>query len=149
MQVKIKQVEGLTFIGKADSNHWITIDGPKEFLGSEAASRPMELLLIAFGSCTASDIASILKKKRVDLQKFELNLNGERKNEHPKVFTKIHLEYIFTGTNLENKDIERAIKLSQNKYCPISSMLNKTVEIKYSYKIKKIKREKTYGEYKV
>ena len=139
MQVNIKQVEGLTFVGKADSNHWVTIDGPKEFFGSEAANRPMELLLISLGSCTASDVASILKKKRVDLQKFEVNLTGERTNKHPKVFTKINIEYIFTGENLRSEDIKRAIKLSQDKYCPISFMLNKTVEITYSYKIKIIK----------
>ena len=62
MQVNIKQIEGVTFIGKADSNHWVTIDGPKTFFGSEAAARPMELLLISLGACTASDVASILKK---------------------------------------------------------------------------------------
>jgi putative redox protein len=137
MQVKIKQVEGLTFVGKADSNHWVTIDGPKEFFGLEAASRPMELLLISLGACTASDVASILKKKHVDINKFEVNLTGERAEEHPKVFTKINIEYGFTGENLKNEDVERAIELSQNKYCPISAMINKTVEITHNYKIKK------------
>ena len=139
MQVKIKQVVGLTFIGKADSNHWVTIDGPKKFNGSEAASRPMELLLISLGSCTGSDVASILKKKRVDIQKFELNLTAERLETHPKIFTKIHIEYVFTGQNLKHEDIKRAIELSQNKYCPISAMLIKTVDLTYSYEIKKIK----------
>ena len=136
MQVKIKQVEGLTFVGKADSNHWVTIDGPESFFGSEAASRPMELLLISLGSCTASDVAAILNKKHVDLHKFEVNLTGERSETHPKIFTKIHIEYVFTGQNLKHEDIKRAIELSQNKYCPISSMLMKTVEITYSYQIK-------------
>ena len=139
MQVKIKQVEGLTFIGKADSNHWVTIDGPKKFNGSEAASRPMELLLISLGSCTGSDVISILKKKRVDIRKFELNLTAERLETHPKIFTKIHIEYVFTGQNLKHEDIKRAIELSQNKYCPISAMLIKTVDLTYSYEIKKIK----------
>ena len=139
MQVKIKQVVGLTFIGKADSNHWVTIDGPKKFNGSEAASRPMELLLISLGSCTGSDVISILKKKRVDIQKFELNLTAERLETHPKIFTKIHIEYVFTGQNLKHEDIKRAIELSQNKYCPISAMLIKTVDLTYSYEIKKIK----------
>lgn len=138
MEVKIRQVDGLTFIGKADSNHWVTIDGPKSFSGSEAASRPMELLLISLGGCTASDVASILKKKRVNLVKFEVNVIGERSEIHPKVFTKIHVEYIFSGKNLKNEDIKRAIELSQNKYCPISSMLQKSVDITYSYKINKL-----------
>jgi putative redox protein len=140
MQVKIKQVEGLTFLAKADSNHWITIDGPKEFFGSEAASRPMELLLISLGSCSASDVAAILKKKQVELQSFEVILSGDRAPDHPKVFTSISMEYIFTGQNIRNEDVERAIDLSQNKYCPISAMLNSVVKINYSYKIKKKSR---------
>jgi len=135
MQVKIKQIEGITFVGKADSNHWVTMDGPKNFSGSEAASRPMELLLLSLGGCTASDVASILTKKRVDIKKFEINLNAERAEEHPKIFTKIHMEYIFTGNNIKKDDIERAIDLSQNKYCSVSAMLNKTVDITNSYKI--------------
>ena len=137
MQVKIKQVEGLTFVGKADSNHWVTIDGPKSFFGSEAASRPMELLLISLGTCTASDVASILKKKRVDLNKFEINITGERAQDHPKVFTTINIEFEFTSETLKNEDAERAIELSKNKYCPISAMLSNAVKITYKYKIEK------------
>ena len=137
MQVKIKQVEGLTFVGKADSNHWVTIDGPKSFFGSEAACRPMELLLIALGACTASDVASILKKKRVDLNKFEINIAGERSQDHPKVFTTINIEFEFTSETLKNEDAERAIELSKNKYCPISAMLSNAVKITYTYNIKK------------
>jgi len=135
MEVQIKQVEGLTFIAKGESNHWVTIDGPKEFFGSEAAPRPMELLLIALGSCTASDVASILRKKRVDLTSFEVRIKGERSKEHPKVFTKIYIEYVFQGNNLQEEHLQRAIELSQNKYCPISAMLKKAVEIKYSYRV--------------
>ena len=135
MKAEIRQVEGLTFIGKGDTNHWVVIDGPKEYFGSEAASRPMELLLIALGSCTASDVAAILNKKRVKLDGFKVVVEGERAEDHPKVFTKIHIDFIFYGKNLEKKHLERAIELSQGKYCPISAMLEKTVEITYSYKI--------------
>ncbi|HEC87251.1 MAG TPA: osmotically inducible protein OsmC [Thermoplasmatales archaeon] len=138
MEAIIKQVEGLTFVAKADTNHWITIDGPKQFFGSEAASRPMELLLIALGSCTASDVAAILQKKRVKLDRFEVRLTAERAEEHPKVFTKIHIEFLFGGKNIQNKDVERAIELSQGKYCPASAMLKKTVEITHSYKIEEV-----------
>ncbi len=135
MEAKIKQVEGLAFVAKADTNHWVAIDGPKEFFGFEAASRPMELLLISLGSCTASDVASILKKKRVQLKDFEVNMKGERASEHPKVFTSIHIEYVFYGKNLERKHLERAIELSQNKYCPVTFMLSKTVNITHSYRV--------------
>jgi len=135
MEIEIKQVEGLTFVAKGNTNHWVTIDGPKEFFGSEAASRPMELLLISLGSCTASDVAAILMKKHVKLSSFEVKVNGERINEHPKVFTKIHIMYIFYGKNLMIKDLERAIELSQEKYCPVTAMLKKAVDITYSYQV--------------
>ena len=140
MDVKIKQVKGLTFVGKADSNHWVSVDGPEKFNGSEAASRPMELLLISLGGCTGSDVASILSKKRVNLNDFELNLSAEKAEEHPKVFTKIDVEYVFYGSDLKEKDLKRAIDLSQDKYCPVSAMLKKSgVEIAYSFKIKEKK----------
>ncbi len=138
MIVNIKQVEGLTFVGKADSNHWVTIDGPEKFNGSEAASRPMELLLISLGSCTGSDVASILAKKRVKLNDFEINLTAETAEGHPKVFKKIDVEYVFYGSDLKETDLKRAIDLSQDKYCPVSAMLKKAgVKINYNFKIEK------------
>jgi len=137
MEITIKQVEGLTFIGKGDTNHWIPIDGPKEFFGSGAGCRPMELVLIALGSCTGSDVISILKKKKTPLVKMDIHVKGERREQIPKVYTSIHVEYVFYGLDLNSKDLERAIELSQNKYCPISAMLGKTCEITYSYKVEK------------
>ena len=138
MKVKIKQVEGLTFVGKADSNHWVITDGPKEFYGSDAANRPMELLLIALGTCTGSDVVSILQKKRVKPVKFEINVEAERQKTHPRVFKKIHLEFVFYGNDIDEKSVERAIDLSQNKYCSVSIMLTKAdVSLDYSYKIVK------------
>lgn len=135
MQVTIKQVKGLTFIAKGESNHWTIVDSIKEFGGSEAGLRPLELLLVALGSCTASDVASILDKKRVEIKHLEVNVVGKKREEHPKVFTRIDVEYVFYGENLEAKDIERAIDLSQNKYCPVVAMLNKSVDVYHSYKI--------------
>ncbi len=135
MKAIIKQIKGLSFVGKSDSNHWVTIDGPKEFYGSEAASRPKELLLLSLGSCTGSDVVAILKKKKIKLSNFELLLNAEVAEEHPKVFTKIHIEFIFQGNNLDSKQLERAIELSQKKYCPITQMLKSSVKITTSYKI--------------
>ena len=136
MRVSLKQIQGLTFVGKGKTNHWVTIDGPKQFHGSEAASRPMELLLLSLGSCTGSDVVSILRKKRVGFNRLDINVVGEQSETHPKVFTKIHVEYIFFGENIEESDVKRAIDLSQNKYCPISAMLKKSCEITYSYQVK-------------
>ena len=135
MKAIIKQIDGISFVGKTDSNHWVTIDGPKEFYGSEAAPRPKELLLMSLGSCTGSDVAAILKKKKIELTNFEIHLNAEEAMEHPKVFTKIHIQFMFQGKNLDSNQLERAIELSMTKYCPITRMLKTSVEISSSYKI--------------
>jgi putative redox protein len=137
MRAIVKNVEGLTFIGKAKTNHWIVFDGPKEFKGSEAASRPMENLLVTLGACTGSDVISMLNKMRVPVEKFEIHLDSERESEHPKVFKWIKISYKFWGKNLEEyKDkIEKAINLSQDKYCPISAMLKHSVQIDHDYEL--------------
>lgn len=131
----VKQVKGITFIGKTDSNHWITMDGPEEFSGSNAGIRPKELILISLAGCTGSDVASILQKKRVKLEGFEMNITADVADEHPQVFTKINLEYVFYGKNLPVKEIERAIELSQTKYCSVTAMLQKAMPIEHTYRI--------------
>lgn len=131
----VKQLKGITFVGKTDSNHWITMDGPEEFGGSNAGIRPKELILLSLAGCTGSDVASILSKKRVKLDGFEMNINADVADEHPQVFTKINLEYVFYGKNLPVKEIERAIELSQTKYCSVTAMLQKSVTIEHSYRI--------------
>jgi len=131
----VKHIKGVTFLGKSDSNHWVTMDGPESFGGSDAGSRPKELLLIALGGCTGSDVATILQKKKVQLEDFEMNISADVADEHPQVFTKINVEYIFYGKNILEKDVERAIELSQTKYCSVTHMLNKAAEITHSYKI--------------
>lgn len=129
----VRQVRGMTFAGLTESGHWVTVDGPPEFGGSSAAIRPKELILISLGACTGSDVVSILQKKRVKLAGFEVRLKAQVAEEHPQVYTKIHIEYVFFGENLVPADLERAIDLSQNKYCPVSAMLKNSVEITNSY----------------
>lgn len=135
MKAIIKQVDGCSFVGKADSNHWVPIDTSKEDFGSDAATHPMELVLLALGGCSGCDIVSILKKKQVMLQGFEININAERSKTYPKVFTKIHIEYVFYGQQINQKHVEQAITLSQEKYCSVSAMLKPSVSITSSYKI--------------
>jgi len=135
----VKQLQGITFVGKTDSNHWITIDGPESFGGSNAGIRPKELLLLSLAGCTASDVASILKKKRVKLDDFEIKISAESTETHPKVYTKIHLEFMFYGKDIKEKDVERAIELSQTTYCGVTAMLQKSIEITHSYTIKEEK----------
>ncbi len=131
----VKQVQGITFVGKTDSNHWITMDGPENFYGSNAAIRPKELILLSLAGCTGSDVVAILQKKKINLKGFEINITAEQQEEHPQVYTKIHLEFTFYGKNISEKDIERAIELSQTKYCSVTVMLQKAVEITHNYKI--------------
>ena len=88
MKAIVKQVQGTSMAAKADSNHWIFMDGPEEFGGSNAGSRPLELFLMGLGGCTSMDVISILKKKRIKIDDFECHLEADRADEHPKVFTK-------------------------------------------------------------
>lgn len=131
----LKQLDGITFAAKGDSNHWIMMDGPGAVGGTDAASRPKELILYALAGCTGSDVVSILRKKRVPLQGFEMHLTGHEADEHPKVFTDIHVEYVFFGKDIKPADVERAIELSTTKYCSVSAMLTPKVRISHSYRI--------------
>lgn len=135
----VKQLEGITFAGKTNSNNWVMMDGPADFGGSGAAIRPKELLLLALGGCTGSDVASILQKKRIKLDGFEMNIEADMTEEHPKVYTKINVEYVFYGKDIKAADVERAIELSQTKYCGVTAMLEKAMEITHSYRIEENK----------
>lgn len=131
----LKQLKGITLVGKTDSNVWITMDGPEEFGGSNAGVRPKELVLLALAGCTGSDVVSILQKKRAKLEDFEIYIDADTRDEHPQVFTKIHIEYVFYGSELKKEDVERAIELSSTKYCSVQAMLRPSVEISHSYRI--------------
>ncbi|NOX67197.1 MAG: osmotically inducible protein OsmC [Chlorobi bacterium] len=133
----LKQVNGLTFVGKTDSNHWVTIDGPEDFFGSDAAIRPKELLLLSLAGCTASDVVAILQKKRVKVDNFEMNVTAEMTETHPKVYSKIDLEFVVYGKDIKEKDVERAIQLSEEVYCGVTAMLKSAVKITTSYRIVK------------
>jgi len=135
MNVYIKQIKGSSFAAKGDSNHWINLDTSEESGGNNAGSSPMELVLMALGTCSSMDIIPILKKKQVQVDDFEVNVSSERATEFPKVFTKINIEYIFYGKNISAKDVERAIELSLTKYCSVYAMLKNSIEITESYKI--------------
>lgn len=135
----VKQVKGITFIGKADSGHWITMDGPENFGGSNSGVRPKELLLIGLGGCTGSDVVTILQKKKINVEGFEMNITSDVQEEHPQVFTKIHIEYVFYGKSIEPKDVERAIELSITKYCSVTAMLQKAMPVTHSFRIEESK----------
>lgn len=131
----VQQIKGITFAGRADTNHWVTMDGSTEFGGSNAGPRPKELVLIALGGCTGSDVASILQKKRVPVRDFRIELTAQTAEEHPQVYTEIHVEYVLVGNGVDPEAVERAIELSTTKYCSVSAMLKPSVKITHSYRI--------------
>jgi putative redox protein len=127
----------ITFAGKTESGHWLVMDGPESFGGSNAGVRPKELLLLSLAGCTGSDVASILAKKRVALSGFAMNITAEETEEHPKVFTSMHVEYVFRGENIQEKDVERAIELSLTRYCGVTAMFQKAMTVTHSYRIER------------
>ena len=135
MKANIVQLRGISFAGKADSNHWVAMDGPADFKGSDAGARPKELILIGLGGCTGSDVASILSKMNEKIDRFEVDIDAEVAAEHPKVFTRIHIIYKFWGKDLNQGNIDKAIHLSQDKYCAASAMLKKAVDITHSVEL--------------
>ncbi|MFI5253612.1 MAG: OsmC family protein [Bacteroidota bacterium] len=142
MQTKtaiVKQVQGVTLLGKSDSNHWVVMDGSEKFGGSSAGSSPKELLLMALGGCTANDVIPILTKKRIQFDHIDIHLTATAREEQPQVFTSIHIEYVVYGEDIDPSAIERAIELSTTKYCSISAMLGATAKITHSYRIEPVK----------
>jgi len=135
MKANVKWVSGLSLMGKGGSNHWIPMDANEELGGFNAASRPMELFLIGLGGCTGMDVLSILKKKRIPLTDFEIQVEAEQAEDYPKIFTKIKIHFIVHGKNINKIDVERAIELSETKYCSASAMLRKTAQMETSYQI--------------
>ena len=127
--------EGMTFLAETSSNHVVAMDGAPDGGGRNLAPRPMEMVLLGTGGCTAYDVVMILKKSRQEIAGCSVTLKAERASEDPKVFTKIHFHFTVTGKNLNPATVERAITLSHDKYCSASIMLAKTAELTHSFDI--------------
>jgi putative redox protein len=126
---------GMAFAAKTSSGQTLVIDGAPELGGENLGPRPMELVLVALGGCTAMDVISILRKMRQDTTAYEIHVAGERAEEHPKVYTRISVEHIVRGRNLAPDQVTRAIELSTRKYCSVMAMLEKAVSIVVRYTI--------------
>ena len=136
MECKVKWIEGgMSFLAETGSNHLIAMDGPPDAGGRNLAPRPMELLLAGTGGCTAFDVVSILQKGRHAVIGCEVSLQAERADTEPKVFTRIHFHFRVSGKSLKPEAVERAIKLSKDKYCSASIMLGKTAAITHDVEI--------------
>ncbi|RKX69859.1 hypothetical protein DRP53_06930 [candidate division WOR-3 bacterium] len=134
MKAKVIWQDGLRFLGVA-RDRAIIIDTKKELGGFESAPAPMELLLLSLGACTGMDVISILKKMKVGVKGFEIEIIGEQREEHPKYFTSITLVYRFFGTDLPIDRIRHAVELSQGKYCPVTASLEQSVRVDYEIEI--------------
>jgi putative redox protein len=137
MEVKVSWngPSGMDFRAQTGSGHMVAMDGAQEAGGHNLAPRPMEMVLLGTGGCTAFDVVLILQRGREDVRGCDVTLKAERAETEPKVFTKIHFHFTVTGRNLKPATVERAVKLSHEKYCSASIMLAKTAEITHSFDI--------------
>ena len=135
MNISVNWVDGMLMVGKSHSGHSITMDGPPEIGGDNLGVRPMEMLLLGVAGCTMIDVVTTLKKMRHELTHCETKVNAERADDHPKVFTDIHIHFLVKGNDLDSKKVEKAITLSAEKYCSASIMLGKTASISHDFEI--------------
>lgn len=135
MKARVLWVENSMFLGESGSGHTIVMDGPPESGGRNLGVRPMEMLLLGMGGCTAFDVMHILKKGRHAVLDCDVQLEAERAETDPKVFTKIHVHFIVKGKGLSETVVARAIELSAEKYCSASIMLGKSVEITHDFEV--------------
>ena len=135
MKARIKWVEGAMFVGESGSGHAVLMDGPPDSGGRNLGIRPMEMLLLGLGGCTTFDVVHILRKGRHDVTDCVAELSAERAEADPKVFTRIHVHFIVSGRNLKGAVVERAVRLTAEKYCSASIMLQKSAEITHDYEI--------------
>jgi len=135
MKATIKWIDGVSFVGESESGHAVVMDGPPTAGGRNIGIRPMELLLIGMGGCSAFDVVTILMRGRQELVDCRAELEAERASEDPKVFTRIQGHFVITGRNLKPAVVERAIRLSAEKYCSASIMLGKTAQLTHDFEI--------------
>lgn len=136
MQAKIKWTDGVQFVAESGTGHAMVIDGPPDSGGRNTGPRPMELLLMGLGACSSYDVVTILKKSRQELVDCFTDVQAERVDAIPAVFSKIHLHFVIKGKDLKAAQVERAVKLSAEKYCSASIMLgNAGVEITHSHEV--------------
>lgn len=136
MKARIKWVEDATFLGEAGSGHAVVMDGPPDMGGRNLGARPMEMMLLGMGGCTAFDVVHILKKSRQDVTDCIAELEAERADSEPKVFTRIHVHFVIKGRELNDAKVRKAVELSAEKYCSASIMLgNAGVAISHDYEI--------------
>jgi len=135
MKATVKLLDGVSFVGESESGHTVIMDGPLEHGGQNRGVRPMEMLLLGMGGCTAFDVVHILRRGRHDVTGCDVSLDAERAAEEPKVFTRIHVHFVVRGRGLKSAVVARAVELSAERYCSASIMLGKTAEISHDFEV--------------
>jgi len=135
MKARVRWLESVAFVAEAGSGHAVVVDGAPEAGGRNVGMRPMELLLAGTAACTAFDVVWILKRARQPVADCIVDAEAERAPQEPKVFTRIHLKYAVAGRGLDPKQVERAVRLSKEKYCSATIMLGRSAEITYEVRI--------------
>jgi putative redox protein len=136
MRTSLRWAGGVAFIGNSVGGHTVVIDGPPEGGGRNLGPRPMELILLGLGACTCYDVVTILKKAKQDVTDVQVELDGKRADSVPSVFTDIHIRFLITGRGVNETQVDKAIRLSAEKYCSASVMLGKTANITRSFEIR-------------
>jgi len=135
VEAKVTLLNDMQFTGTATSGHTVTMDADDESCGHNAGFRPMELLLVGFGGCSGMDVISILRKKKQQVSGLEINVKGKKSDTAPKIYKEVHIEYVISGKGVETAAVERAIKLSLEKYCSVGATLARSGTITHSFKI--------------
>ena len=135
MKARVKLIEGVSFVGQSESGHSVVMDGAPEAGGKNLGVRPMEMLLMGLGGCSAFDVVMILRKSRQQVSDCVADIEAARADSDPKVFTRIHIHFTVTGKALDPKRVEQAVRLSAEKYCSASIMLGKTAEITHDFEL--------------
>ena len=133
-EVSVNWLENMAFESEING-HKLVIDASPEFGGQDKGPRPKQLVLLALAGCTAMDIASLMKKFRMDVKDMKITVQGELSEDHPKQFIGMHVVYNITGNNIDLKKVEKAVKLSQEKYCGVNAQYKKGIEITYEIKV--------------
>ena len=135
MKCRVKWLDHMSFVGESGSGHSVVMDGAPEAGGRDLGIRPLEMLLLGLGGCTAFDVVSILQKSRQKMVDCEVEIEAERATDIPKVFTKIHIHFIVSGKDLDPNRVAKAVSLSADKYCSASRMLEKAATITHDFEV--------------
>ena len=138
MRATVKWLDGVAFVGESGSGHAVVVDGAPTAGGRNIGMRPLETLLIGLGACSAFDVVTILRKARQEVTDCRVELEAERADAVPAVFTRVHLQFVITGTGLRESAVRRAVDLSAEKYCSATAMLRASVEITHAYELETI-----------